>query len=61
MKLKTLKDISDVTKSGALVCNAKELKAQAIKWVKEDRESFGLTLQGEFWERRFNIIEEDLE
>jgi len=71
MKLKTLKDFrrewNEVIKDrdGKIInlinlVNEEELKEEAIKWVKEDREEFGVTFQGEFWQHRLNITEEDL-
>ena len=60
MKLKTLKDFDC---KGCYCKLAPELRAEAIKWVKEDmlreEETFpkDRTL---FWMERFNIIEEDL-
>jgi len=67
MKLKTLKDLNQFDKDWDCEnkpynwCISKqEIKQEAIKWVKGDRERFGLTIQGEFWQRRFNITEEEL-
>jgi hypothetical protein len=56
-KLKTLKDV------GELMFSEEELKAEAIKWIKED---YSLVVNKEThimlerWKNRFNLTEEDL-
>lgn len=69
-KLKTIKDIAQDGRWELVPL--KELKAEAIKWVKEDRELiFGkkgkeltdqqcLKIIMKRWEERFNLTEEDL-
>ena len=64
-ELKTLKDIAWDIKSrndGGLL-SVKELKAEAIKWIKEDYEelyTYAQELIIKNWMRRLNISEEDL-
>jgi len=62
--LRTLKDLNkyaEGTDSDILIKHHhKNIKQEAIKWVKEDRKEFGITFQGEFWQHRLNITEEDL-
>ncbi len=67
MENKTLKDLvlvyeEDTARDVAVKTEIlAEIKAEAIKWVKEDRKEFGVTFQGEFWQHRLNITEKDLE
>jgi len=80
MKLRTLKDLQTFYKKGfklgeietyetelgkGELIEKRDLKAEAIKWVKEDIEEFGLfkdviSLQTRKWMKRLNIKEEDL-
>ena len=54
--LKTLKDI------GLETCILKrELREEAIKWVKEEKDLFGIMPETKRWMKRFNITEEDLQ
>ena len=62
MKLKTLKDIS----SWHGEVKSKELRAEAVKWIKEDRycsmeEELSFEESEKRWMKRFNINEGDLE
>jgi len=65
MKLKTLKDLKQGGKDefhNQIIefVNCYELKAEAVKWVKESKKKFGDTSQCDFWMKRLNITEEDL-
>ncbi len=54
MKLKTLKDIE-------FDWNCRDsIKQEAIKWVKECRETFGKNATGDFWMEKLNISEEEV-
>ena len=53
-KLKTLKDITSDWNF------RDKIKAEAIKWVKEQRDLFGANATGDFWMEKLNITEEDL-
>ncbi len=37
-----------------------KLEAEAIKWVKEQRDLFGKNATGDFWMEKLNITEDDL-
>ena len=79
-RLKTLKDlprlvvwsrkddfVSDIVSESDAICS-KRLKAEAVKWIKEDLYHFkrdGLTTTTQLrmvkqWMKRFNLTEEDL-
>ena len=69
MKRKTLKDIK-VKKGINNSTIRKDIKAEAIKWVKEDIKEFDIYLKenrdtadflNKRWMKRLNITEEDLE
>ena len=71
-ELKTLKDIKSLDLGNCVVISKKVLRAEAIKWIKKDRELpedydlNSLSQRGllflliERWKNRFNITEEDL-
>ena len=67
-KLKTLKDIEGIDPhfeedTGDYVFNG-DIKAEAVKWVKEDLKEMPITPQTSWllnrWMKRFDITEEDL-
>ena len=71
MKLKTLKDIDNscLNKKHKKICII-HIKAEAIKWVKEDREAYCRLHTDDMgtwkilldrWMKRLNITEDDLQ
>lgn len=64
-KLKTLKDVGEqyIHNDFGLMFSEEELKAEAIKWIKED---YSLVrnkethIMLERWKNRFNLTDEDL-
>ena len=68
MSSKTLKDLKKY--DGSHSCDKRDVKAEAIKWVKKDLEDINKTLTGyrketalvllNKWMERLNIIEGDL-
>ncbi len=57
--MKTLKsfEIPDVAVEGTI----SRIREEAIKWCLEDRKRDGLTFQGEFWMKRFDLTDKDIE
>jgi len=76
-KLKTLKEIEystdELFNNSKDICDSDDLRAEAVKWVREDLERLKLRNNfGDFiwerpidfineWMKRFNLTEEDLE
>ena len=66
-ELKTLEGIGKITKSGAFVCNFKELKQEIIKWIKKSYKDYEIYNNRDMdagivvWIKHFfNITDEDL-
>ena len=59
-ELKTLENIGKITKSGAFVCNFKELKKEVVKWIKDKYNPDKTTMEIVDWIDFFNLTEEDL-
>ena len=63
MKLKTLKDFEDmqVHEDGTpCILVFPLIKKEAIKWVKEEKDLFGITPETKRWMKRLNITEDEL-
>ena len=61
--MKTLKDLGfEHTDKDGRLFTEKELRAEAVKWIKEDLKIDGvmLTFRTQKWMQRLNITEEDL-
>ena len=71
MKLKTLNDLNGwgygipIEDGGfftdSFFVDSHKLKQEAIKWVKECRETFGKNATGDFWMEKLNISEEEVQ